>query len=62
MRIGFIGLGAMGFSSVYGQSDDDESIATIRRARGLGREQLVNAGWHMGCRGGVPLDEHAMPF
>jgi aryl-alcohol dehydrogenase-like predicted oxidoreductase len=31
-----LGLGAMGFSSVYGQSDDDESIATIRRALELG--------------------------
>jgi aryl-alcohol dehydrogenase-like predicted oxidoreductase len=31
-----LGLGAMGFSGTYGAADDDESIATIRRALDLG--------------------------
>jgi aryl-alcohol dehydrogenase-like predicted oxidoreductase len=32
LAVGAIGLGCMSMSSVYGQADDDESIATIRRA------------------------------
>ncbi|WP_329372501.1 aldo/keto reductase [Streptomyces sp. NBC_01483] len=36
LRVSALGLGTMGMSIAYGPSDDDEGIATIRRAHGVG--------------------------
>ncbi|MGW3882844.1 aldo/keto reductase [Streptomyces sp. NPDC005055] len=36
LRVSALGLGTMGMSIAYGPSNDDEGIATIRRARELG--------------------------
>ena len=36
LRVSALGLGTMGMTMAYGPSDDDESIATIRRAYELG--------------------------
>ncbi|MFD7940697.1 aldo/keto reductase [Streptomyces sp. NPDC054950] len=36
LRVSTLGLGTMGMSMAYGASNDDESIATIRRAHELG--------------------------
>lgn len=36
VKISAIGLGCMGMSSAYGQTDDKESIATLHRALELG--------------------------
>lgn len=36
LRVSALGLGTMGMSIAYGPSDDDEGIATIRRAHELG--------------------------
>ncbi len=36
LRVSRMGLGCMGMSGIYGPSDDEESIATIRRALDLG--------------------------
>jgi aryl-alcohol dehydrogenase-like predicted oxidoreductase len=38
--ISAVGLGCMSFSDVYGIADDDESIATVRRALDLGMNHL----------------------
>jgi aryl-alcohol dehydrogenase-like predicted oxidoreductase len=36
LRVSALGLGCMSMSHIYGRGDDDESIATIHRARELG--------------------------
>jgi aryl-alcohol dehydrogenase-like predicted oxidoreductase len=41
--ISAVGLGCMSFSDVYGVADDDESIATVRRALDLGMNHLDTA-------------------
>jgi aryl-alcohol dehydrogenase-like predicted oxidoreductase len=38
--ISAVGLGCMSFSDVYGVADDDESIATVRRALDIGMNHL----------------------
>ncbi|HYH40507.1 MAG TPA: aldo/keto reductase, partial [Burkholderiales bacterium] len=38
-----LGLGCMGMSISYGEPDDEESIATIHRARDLGVNLLVTS-------------------
>ena len=43
LRVPAVGLGCMGFSQAYGQADDAESIAAIRRAIDLGAGLLDTA-------------------
>src|SRR5574337_873117 len=42
-----IGLGCMGMSGAYGQSDENESIATINRALELGHNLLDTADFYL---------------
>ncbi len=43
LSVSAVGLGCMGLSQAYGAADDDESIATIRRAMDLGVSLLDTA-------------------
>lgn len=42
-----VGLGCMGMSGAYGQSDEQESIATIERALELGHNFLDTADYYL---------------
>lgn len=42
-----VGLGCMGMSGPYGQSDEKESIATIRKALELGHNFLDIADYYL---------------
>ena len=42
-----IGLGCMGMSGAYGQSDEKESIATIERSLELGHNFLDTADFYL---------------
>ena len=42
-----VGLGCMGMSGAYGQSNEAESIATIARAIGLGHDFLDTADYYL---------------
>ncbi len=43
LRVSAVGLGCMGMSISYGEPDDDESVATIRRALDLGVDLIVTS-------------------
>ena len=43
LEVGAIGLGCMGMSSIYGEADDPQSIATIRRTAEIGVTMIDTA-------------------